>query len=385
MVAADFSQLTQHVMKLKIIISIGVVLLILAALAGVKVLQINTLMAAGAKMLPPPETISSSIAREEKWQNTLSAVGSITAVQGVTITTEIAGMVREIAFESGGVVAKGDLLVKLDTSTEEAQLRALEAQSAWAQTNLARIQSLRTENTVSQAELDQAETSLKQNQANADAVRATIAKKNIHAPFAGTLGIRKVNAGQYLEAGKPVVSLQSLAPVYGDFSLPQQELARLKVGLSVQVLTDTYPGKVFNGTLTALNPDLDPVTRSVRLQATFTNADGLLRPGMYARMEVILPEEQSVLAIPDTAVFRAPYGDSVYVIEDSTNSTGGLVVWQQFVRIGRANEGDVSVASGLKPGQRVASSGLFKLRNGMKVVENNEITPSSAKKNPSDS
>jgi len=370
----------------KVILSVVAVVLVFAALAGIKVLQIGTLIAFGKSYAPPPETVSTATAKEEKWQDTLSAVGSISAVQGVTITAEIPGIIREIPFESGAVVNQGDVLVKFDISSEEAQLRALEAQVEWAQTNFTRMKSLRTENTVSQAELDQAETSVKQMVANADNVRATIAKKIIRAPFAGRLGIRQVNVGQYLEAAKPIVSLQSLTPVFGDFSLPQQDLARIKTGLQVRVLSDAYPGKTFTGTLTAINPDLDPVTRSIKLQATFDNKEQLLRPGMFARMEVAFPEVKPVLAIPATAVLSAPYGDSVYVVESATNAAGGLVVRQQFVRVDRSRGDFVSVVSGLKAGERVVSSGMFKLRNGMAVVENNEIAPKSDKKpNPSDS
>lgn len=371
-------------MKKKIILSVVVVLAVFATLAGVKALQIHKLEETAATMKIPPEAISSAVAHEEHWPDLLAAVGTISAVQGVTLTAEIPGTVSEIKFESGGLVAKDDLLVKLDTSTEEAQLRALEAQAAWARTNLIRIQSLRSENTVSQAELDQAETALKQNVANADTVRATIAKKIIRAPFAGRLGIRQVNLGQYLEAGKPIVSLQSLAPVYADFSLPQQELSRLKVGLPVRVLADTYPGKAFEGTLTAINPMIDPATRNVRVQATLANPEQLLRPGMFARVEVVLAESQSVLAVPATAILSAPFGDSVYVVEAGTNAAGGLVVRQQFVRVGRDRGGSVSIVSGIKAGERVVSSGLFKLRNGMSVVESKDITPQPAHK-PADS
>ena len=218
--------------------------LVFGGLAGVKALQFKKLMAAGNSFAPPPECVSSAVVREEKWQGTLTAIGSITAVQGVTVTPEIAGIVSEIAFESGAVVSKGDLLVRLDTSLEEAQLRALEAQEELARLNLARERTLRSQNMVSQSELDAAEATLKQTQGNADAIRATIQKKTIRAPFAGRLGIRLVNLGQYLDTGKPIVSLQSLTPVYADFSLPQQELARLKTGMSVRVTTDTYPGRV---------------------------------------------------------------------------------------------------------------------------------------------
>jgi len=373
-------------MKKKILLSIVAVLLVLGSLAGIKAMQIGKLVALGKSFVPPPETVSTATAREDQWQDTLSAVGSINAVQGVMLTAEIPGTIREIAFESGAVVTPGDVLVKLDISSEEAQLRSLEAQVELAQTNLGRMRSLRAENTVSQSELDQAETTLKQFAANADNIRSTIAKKIIRAPFAGRLGIRQVNLGQYLEAAKPIVSLQSLTPVYADFSLPQQDLARIKVGLQVRVISDTYPGKVFTGVLTAINPDLDPVTRSVTLQATFANDEQLLRPGMFARMEVIFPDVRPVLAIPATAVLSAPYGDSVYIVEPAPNAAAGLVVRQQFIRVDRTRGDYVSVTSGLKPGERVVSSGMFKLRNNMTVVENNELTPKSDKKpTPSDS
>jgi membrane fusion protein (multidrug efflux system) len=373
-------------MKKKVIVAVITVVLVFVALAGIKAMQIGTLIAFGKSFVPPPETVSTATAREDKWQDSLSAVGSVNAVQGVMITAEIPGTIREIAFESGAVVNQGEVLLKLDTSSEEAQLRSLEAQAELAQTSLNRTKSLRADNTVSQAELDQAEAAVKQVVANADNIRATIAKKVIRAPFPGRLGIRQVNIGQYLEAAKPIVSLQSLTPVYGDFSLPQQDLARIKTGLQVRVISDTYPGKTFTGTLTAINPDLDPVTRSVKLQATFDNAEQLLRPGMFARMEIIFPEVQPVLAIPATAVLSAPYGDSVYVVEAATNAADGLVVRQQFIRVDRTRGDFVSVASGLKPGDQVVSSGMFKLRNNMAVEVNNAIAPKSDKKpNPSDS
>jgi membrane fusion protein (multidrug efflux system) len=362
----------------KISIAGFIVLLVLGALAGVKALQLRKLMASGKDFAPAPECISSAVVREERWQGTLTAIGSVMAMQGVMITPEIPGLVRELAFESGSVVAKGDLLVRLDTAAEEAQLRALEAQEELARINLARERTLRGQNMVSQSELDTAEATLKQTQGNADAVRVTVEKKTIRAPFAGRLGIRLVNLGQYLDAGKPIVSLQSLSPIYVDFSLPQQDLARLKAGMSVRVTTDAYPGQRFEGALTALNPDLDAATRSVWLQATFDNAEQLLRPGMFVRVEVLLPEEQPALVIPATAVLSAPYGDSVFVIEPrpgKEEGKSGWVVRQQFIRTGRARGDFVSVESGLKVGQRIASAGIFKLRNGMSVIENNDLTP----------
>lgn len=364
-------------MKLKITLAMVLVLLVVGGLAGVKVLQIRKLVAAGQAYAPPPETVSSFVVREEQWQGVITAIGSIAAVQGVTLTPEIPGTVREIAFESGAVVAKGDLLVRLDLSSEEAQLRAVEAQAELARINVVRARSLRTGNTVSQSELDSAEAAVKQFQANADTIRATIEKKTLRAPFAGRLGIRLVNLGQYLDTGKPIVSLQALDPVYADFSLPQQELARLKTGMRVRLSTDAYPGRPFEGRLTAINPDLDQATRSVRLQATLTNAEQALRPGMFARVEVLLPEEQRVLVIPATSVLSAPYGDSVYIIESKPGKDGApaLTVRQQIIRPGQARGDFLSVESGLKAGERIVSSGLFKLRPGMAVIENNTLTP----------
>ena len=376
-------------MKRNIFIAIVLVLVALGGLAGVKVMQIRKLIAMGKAFVPPPETVSSAVAHDEKWQSTLSAIGSIAAVQGITITPELAGTVREVAFESGAVVAKGDLLVQLDTSAEEAQLRSVAAQQEWDALNLKRLQNLRKENTISQSELDAAEIAAKQSQASADNIRATIAKKTIRAPFAGRTGIRQVNLGEFIDQGKAIVSLQALTPIYGDFSLPQQDLALVKTGMKVRVVTDTFPDKQFDGTLTAINPDLDPVTRSVRVQATFENADQLLRPGMFARMEVILPEEKDALAIPGTSILSAPYGDSVYVITTAPATNGApehLIVHQQFVRINRVRGDFVGVETGLKAGDRVVTSGIFKLRNGMSVVENNDVSPKSGNTpKPSDS
>lgn len=372
-------------MKSKLIIAVVIVLCVVGALVGTKAMQFKKL--ASSPWVQPPETIASAVVHPETWETTIEAVGSIDAVQGVTVTPEVSGTVSEIAFESGGMVQKGDLLLKLDTSTEEAQLKAAQAQLEWAQVSVERARKLSADSTVSKSELDQAEAAWKQAKANVDALQATIEKKTIRAPFAGQLGIRQVNLGEYLNSGKAIVSLQSLAPVYADFSLPQQELARLKTGMVVRVTTDTYTNRQFVGTLTAINPDLDATTRNVRLQATFENADQLLRPGMFARVEVVLPGEQAVLAIPSTSILSAPFGDSVYVIEPGTNAPAGgtnsgpqYVVRQQFITTGRTRGDFVSVLKGLKAGDKIVSAGVFKLRNGSAVVENNEITPKAVEK-----
>jgi membrane fusion protein (multidrug efflux system) len=359
-------------MRRIIFAGIGIVGAVLVVLAGVKAMQIRALMA--MKFPQQVETISSAVAHEEKWQDTLTAVGSVDPVNGVTLAPEIAGTVKEIAVMDGSTVAKGDLLLRMDTSSEEAQLRAAEAQVDWAKVSAERLRKLREDKTVSQSELDQAEATLKQAEANADAIRATIGKKTIRAPFAGKLGIWLVTVGASVDARRPMISLQSLAPVYVDFSLPQQNLAQVQTGLVVQVTCDAYPGRKFSGTLTAINPDLDTTTRSITLRATFENTDQLLRPGMFARAEVILPEAQPVLAIPATAILSAPFGDSVFVIQQDKGSTN-QVVEQKFIRTGRSHGDFISVESGLKPGDKVATAGIFKLRNGVNVVENNEDTP----------
>jgi membrane fusion protein (multidrug efflux system) len=366
--------------------AIGFVIAVFAVLAGIKAIQIRTLIKFGESFVMPPETISSAVAHEESWGEVIPGVASITAAQGVTLMAEIPGTVSEIAFESGSTVTNGQLLVRLDTSTEAAQLRAVEAQVTLWQLNFTRAQQLVTNNAMSKSELDAAAATLQQGEAEADTIRATIAKKTIRAPFAGRTGIRTVNLGTYVDKAMPIVSLQALAPIFAETMLPQQTLAALKPGLAVKLSTDAFPEKVFAGTLTAINPDFDAASRSVRVQATLANAEELLRPGMFARIEIALPGEQPVLAVPATAILSAPYGDSVYVIENSTNATGGLVVRQQIVRVGRAKGDFVSVTGGLKAGERVAASGLFKLRNGMGVVVNDELTPKSEQKpNPSDS
>ncbi|HEX3855840.1 MAG TPA: efflux RND transporter periplasmic adaptor subunit [Verrucomicrobiae bacterium] len=371
-------------MKRKIFIAIGIVVVIFIALAGIKFLQIHSMIAFGKTFVPPPDAVSSAVAHEEKWQDTLTAVGSIDPQNGVTLASEVAGTVAEIAVADGTVVAKGDLLLRLDTSSEEAQLRSAETQTELSRLNAERTRSLRAGNTVSQSELDTAEATLKQDAANADVIRAAIEKKTIRAPFAGRLGIWQVNVGATLDARRALVSLQSLTPVYADFSMPQQNLSQLKTGQAVQVTCDAYPGQKFDGVLTAINPDLDAATRSVPLRATFENTNQLLRPGMFVRVAVVLPQAGAVLAIPATAVLSAPFGDSVYVIEQSTNSAGGLVVRQQFVRTGQSHGDSVSVLTGLKAGDKVVSAGLFKLRNGAPVTINNDIVPPTVK-NPPDS
>lgn len=362
----------------KVLIGIVIVVLILAALAAVKFMQIRKLM--NSPWPPETATISTAVVHEETWPDTLSAVGSVSAAQGVTVAPEIAGTVSELDFESGASVKQGDLLLRLDTSTEEAQLKAAEAQLDWAKLNAERNRRLLADKTVSQSDVDQADSTLKQDDANVQNIKATIDKKTLRAPFTGKLGIRLVNLGEQLDVGKGIVSLQSLTPIFVDFSLPQTDIAKLQTGLKVQAFSDAYPTNVFEGEISAINPDLDTVTRSVRLRAKFENSDELLRAGMFVRVTVVLPQENPVQVIPATAILSAPYGDSVFIVTPATNGPTSLTVHQAFIRTGRTRGDFVSVENGLKVGDKVATAGIFKLRNGLPVSENNEVAPKASEK-----
>ena len=359
-----------------IIISVVMLMGVVAFLGGVKVLQIER-MTAQARQSPPPEIVTTAVAQKQTWESILTAVGSLQAVQGVTVTAELTGKVVGISFNAGTKVRAGDLLVKQDTSTEEAQLRAAEAEAALAKINLERRRELLQRNIISKSEYDNAETQYKQTMAQADNIRAVIAKKTIRAPFAGRLGIRLVNLGQVLNEGQPIVSLQSLDPIFVDFLLPQQELPKIRPGLTVRVTTDA-PSEVIEGKITAINPQVDAATRNIRIQATVSNPQEQLRPGMFVKVAVVLSTPNEVLAIPATAVLYAPYSDSVFVVEDGRSEERGKpvkVVRQQFARLGEKRGDFVSVLSGLKEGDTVVSTGVFKYRNGQEVMVDNTLAP----------
>jgi len=331
-----------------------------------------------AQMSMPPETVTADTARQEHWPDSINATGSLVAVQGVTVGAEMSGKIAQIAFESGDRVKAGDLLLRIDTSAEEAQLRSAEAAAKLARINLERNRDLRANHTVSQSDLDTAEANYNQAVAQADNVRATIAKKTLRAPFAGQLGLRLVNLGQIVEEGAAIVTLQTIDPIYVDFSVPQQQFSLMTTGSEVQVTTDAAPDQTFKGRIIAVNPEVDTVTRSVRIRATLSNSEELLRPGMYANVQVILPSEQDVLAIPATAVLYAPYGDTVFVIEEQKDQKTGevqKVLRQQIVRINRTQGDFVAVDKGLKAGDMVVTSGVFKLRPKMAVVIDNTLAP----------
>lgn len=366
-------------MKLKPFLFALLFLLVVAgAIVGAKGLQIGKLIASGKEEGgPPPETISTAPVTKEKWEKSIESVGSLRAVQGADLSTEQSGVITKILFENGQEVKAGDLLVELDIDTEQANLRSAEAEQDLARTVYERTRRLRANNTVPQSDLDAAESQLRKMTALVEQLKATIRKKQINAPFSGRLGIREVNLGQFVNNGDKIVSLQSLDPIYVDFLLPQQLIAALRSGQKLQVVTDVYPGEVFDGTLTAVNAEIDPVTRNIRLQGTLPNPDGRLRPGMFGRVLLSLGEADEVTCIPATAVITATYGDSVFVVENETGKDGAArqVAKQRFIRTGRARGDFVAVTEGLQPGETVVSAGAFKLRNGSPVNVNNDLAP----------
>jgi membrane fusion protein (multidrug efflux system) len=356
--------------------AIGALVAVSLIVAGIKALQVVKMVRTKPPM--PLETVSSAVVQEADWAPILSSVGTISPVQGATVATELAGTVSEVAFENGARAKKGDLLIKLDASSEEAQLRAADADAELAKADVERSHDLAARKVISKAELDAAEAKAAQKVAQADNMRAMIRKKEVRAPFDGLLGIRQVNIGQMINAGQQVVQLQDLDSVYVDFALPQQRLSQLKTGLDVHVTTDAISDRQFNGKLTAINPAVDIVTRNVTLQAMLENHDHALRPGMFAKVDLVLPQKGRALIIPGSAVSYAPFGDSVFVIEKKKDEKTGQetqVIRQQFVRIGEARGDFVSITTGLKAGEIVVGTGVFKLRNGMAVTINNDLAP----------
>ncbi len=343
-------------------------------LAGIKAGQIVTMVKAGEKFAIPPAAVSSAKVEPVEWAATRPAVATLVAVHGVTLSAELPGLVRDINFESGASVRKGTVLVRLDTSAEEAQLQAAQAEAALAKLSLQRARTLRASESSTQADLDAAEARARAAAAQAAALEATIAKKVIRAPFDGRISIRQVEVGQYLAPGTPIASLQSVSPIHADFWLPQQALAELRPSQKVSLRTDTFPEAHWEGEITAVNPEVDVATRNVRVRATFPNADGRLRPGMYANVDVVASEKHEALVIPATSVLFAPYGDSVFAIEKD-GQAGALVARQKFVRLGERRGDFVAVVSGLSAGETVVSGGAFKLRNGMPVAVNDALAP----------
>ncbi|MEM1031722.1 MAG: efflux RND transporter periplasmic adaptor subunit [Myxococcota bacterium] len=371
---------------LRYVLVVVAVLAVVVGLGAVKGAQIKQLIDFGEQAErdgPPPETVSVEVSRSDTWETTLSAVGSVASSKGVAITSEVPGKVTRIRFESGDEVPAGAVIVDLDSSVEQAQLASLRSRAKLARTTLERTKKLRAGGAATQAKLDADTSALSTLEADIGALRAQIAKKIIRAPFAGRLGIRRVNLGEYLNPGQSVAELEAVEGVYVDFTLPQRKLDALKVGMPVRVKLEGQEAPPFTGKITAVDPKIDPVTRSIKLRASVDAEEAELRPGMFVDVAVVMPEKRSVVIVPATAIVRAPYGDSVFIVEDKPKEDPGLretsdgrtvqIARQQFVRAGEARGDYVAVLEGVDPGAEVVIAGAFKLRNRSPVVVSDEV------------
>ena len=293
---------------------VGVVLL-LGIIGGIKVLQIRGMIASAGKFAPPPAAVTTVVAKTQTWQPVLSYVGALKAVNGVVVSTDLAGIVSEIHFESGAMAKKGDLLVKLDTRQEDAQLAQAQSKADWAKSNLNRQKDLLSKNTVAKSDYDAAVTEYEQDQASAENAKALIARKTIVAPFDGVLGIRQVDLGQFVNAGAGIVPLQSLDPIFVDFSIPQVEIGKVAVGKKIRFQVNGLEDKEYEGEISSIDSLVDPATRNITVEATVHNDDGKMRPGMFVKVDVLLPPLDGVIAIPSSAINYAPYQDSVFICQ----------------------------------------------------------------------
>ncbi len=362
--------------KIWIAVVVGIIVVI-GALAGTKALQIGAMKSAGASFVPPPESVTTAKAEMADWRASRAATGTLVAQHSVTLAAELPGRVTEILFDSGATVHRGQELVKLDSSVEQAQLASAEADDVLAKQSLTRANALREHGSNTPADIEGAQARAAQTQAILAQLRATIAKKVIRAPFDGRIGIRQVELGQIVSAATPLASLQSVSPIYAEFWLPQQTLSDLKLGMETTLHSDAYPSAVWRGRISTITPEVDVATRNVKVRATFPNIDGQLRPGMFGNIEVLSPDQHAQLIIPATAVLYAPYGDSVYsaVEKKSADGKSTLTAQQKFIRLGERRGDYVAVESGLTAGEEIVSSGVFKLRNGSSLAVKNELKP----------
>ncbi len=367
-------------MAKRMILMLVLMTIFTGVLGFVKVKQFQAMAGQFAAMQPPPDAVTTIVADREKWPAMLSAIGTVAAVQGVTVSADLPGIVDRIAFESGRAVDQGDVLVELDTRQEQAQLAAAEAQLEVTRLNFERMQGLVEQDAVSRAEFDNAAAAHKRAEAGVREIRATIGRKTVRAPFSGVLGIRQVNLGQYLTGGDPVVPLQSLNPIYVNFGVPQQDAARMQGGRRVRVTVGELGELEFTGRVSAVDAVVDEATRNVQVQATLANPGGKLRPGMFVQAQVILDADHTVVALPASAISYAPYGDSVFIVSDLKTPDGKTYrgVRQQVVKLGAARGDRVAVLSGINPGEEVVTSGVFKLRNGAPVRVNNTVQPANS-------
>lgn len=364
-------------MAKRMILMLTVIAVFVTVLGFVKFKQFQAMAQQFAAMQPPPDAVTTIVAARETWPVTIAAIGTVAAVQGVTVSADLPGVVDRIAFESGRTVQTGDILVQLDTRQEQAQLAAAEAQLELARLNYERMKGLVEQDAVSRAEFDTAAAGDKQAEARVREIRATIARKTIRAPFTGVLGIRQANLGQYLNAGDAIVPLQSLNPIYVNFGIPQQQAGAARRGSIVRVIAGEAAGHEFTGRVSAVNSIVDETTRNVQVQAVLENPGGTLRPGMFVQAQLSQGASETVVALPASAINYAPYGDSVFVVTDLKDASGRTYrgVRQQVVKLGAARGDQIAVLSGINPGEEIVTSGVFKLRNGAPIRVNNKVQP----------
>jgi membrane fusion protein, multidrug efflux system len=369
-----------------------IVVLLMAAVIGglgfIKYRQVEAAIAAGGFQMPAT-SVTTVIAKRTTWPSTLSVIGTAAAIQGVTVSADLPGTVDKIHFESGEAVHQGEILVELDTRQERAQLANMEAQRDLSHIQYGRAEQLVKAGVISKSEFDNAAAQQKATEAQVNDVKAAIARKTIHAPFTGILGLRQISMGQYLAAGQAIVSLQSVNPIYVNFGVPQQDTAKMKIGHSVRVTNAELPNVGFNGKITALDSVINEQTRNIQIQATLANPGGKLRPGMFVQVELALGQPRDVIPLPASAINYAPYGDSVFVVTDMKDPKSGKSyrgVRQQIVKIEGSQGDQVAIISGLNPGDEVVSAGAFRLRTGAPVEINNSVKPSnSPNPNPEES
>lgn len=349
---------------------------VIAFLIMTKGAQFNAMAEAAKNAGPPPESVSTFRVEQQVWQERLEAVGSIAPVQGVTIEAEIPGVVQSINFENGQRVEVGDLLVQLDVDVERAQLKAAQASAKLAETELKRSERLIQSGSITQSQLDRAIADYENASANVENLEAVIERKTIQAPFSGKVGIRQINLGQYVAQAASIVSLQANETVFVNFTLPQKALSKISTGMQLSLSSDVYPEQSFAGAITAISPQIDPVTRTVEVQGTLENTQGLLRAGLFVRVSVDLPKKETVIVVPTTAILYAPYGNSIFVVRPAEGQDAqGHIVSQALIRIGEQRGDFVSITKGLELGDEIVSAGAFKLRNGSSVVINNDLAP----------
>jgi membrane fusion protein (multidrug efflux system) len=373
-------------MTKRMLIMIGCVVLLIAVLAFGKFLQIKKLIASAPK--PAAQVVTAVKAGTAEWQPQLTSVGTLAPVRGVDVTTEIAGLVREVRFKSGDEVKAGQVLFEMNADADIAQLRALQANAELSATTLRRDKLQLAAQAISQAQVDADEADLKSRQALSAQQKALVDKKTIRAPFAGKLGITAVNPGQYLNPGDKLVTLQTIDTVYVDFFVPQKQLASLSIGQKLNLTSDAYPGTGFSAKVTSISPKIDPATRNVQVQATVPNAKRQLLPGMFANVSLDQGELKKYLTLPQTAITYNPYGSTVFLLappaadsKDALKDDKGqayLVAQQVFVTTGPTRGDQVAILTGLKEGQTVVTSGQLKLKNGSPALIDNKVQPANS-------